>query len=523
MAIKDIKTDPHNIIRICKTQNKSVNYDECLKCSLECKNPEGRVLEKVQPQIKSEKPKEENKDKIEYLKSFVNDIYMWRPRTLLSLHDVDDEFRDVLRQKGIMYGHVNKIVDMLIAVGVKDIPDNIFPRYVLSDVESISKYNVVNEDRFKKYGFFLHEREDLIRVCCFPLQEKGAVLWYRIQLPHKKIWEQYPDISVRMIFPPNYHDLQWSDIVIIQRYLHEFPGIMSYCKQIGKKVVFETDDLDIYISPTNPLYWQYQVGNQIPEMKWMLNMADVVAVTTNQLREEILNFNSDVCVFRNKIDIKDKIWNVPKEKNEKLVIGWVGGSSHQDDLRIVETFIQQVCNKNDVYFKICGYTKGGKRYIFREDKQTGLVQAKEENLERGVWDDMVDDFRRILGDRLLIGESLELEKYPSFFSNIDIVVAPLKDTRFNRGKSELKIVEAGGYSIPVVASDIEPYREIITHGENGFLANTTKDWIKYLTRLVRDDKLRTEMGQKLRKKIEKKYDANQQEKRVCLYRRLMVK
>lgn len=47
MAIKNIRTNPHTIIRICIAQNKSVNYDECLQCKLECKNFDGKILNKV--------------------------------------------------------------------------------------------------------------------------------------------------------------------------------------------------------------------------------------------------------------------------------------------------------------------------------------------------------------------------------------------------------------------------------------------------------------------------------------------
>jgi glycosyltransferase involved in cell wall biosynthesis len=42
---------------------------------------------------------------------------------------------------------------------------------------------------------------------------------------------------------------------------------------------------------------------------------------------------------------------------------------------------------------------------------------------------------------------------------LDAAVAPLIDHPFNRAKSALKLYEYGALGLPVVASDIEPYRD----------------------------------------------------------------
>jgi glycosyltransferase involved in cell wall biosynthesis len=48
--------------------------------------------------------------------------------------------------------------------------------------------------------------------------------------------------------------------------------------------------------------------------------------------------------------------------------------------------------------------------------------------------------------------------------------------------------------LPVVASHVESYAHSIVNGENGFIAKNSKDWLKYLRRLVEDAELRDEMG-----------------------------
>jgi hypothetical protein len=66
------------------------------------------------------------------------------------------------------------------------------------------------------------------------------------------------------------------------------------------------------------------------------------------------------------------------------------------------------------------------------------------------------------------------------------VLAPLTATKFNRYKSELKIVEAAAYNLPIVVSKVEPYTN---HCNNlGVFFVTNNDWITPLTQLIESGK-----------------------------------
>ena len=82
---------------------------------------------------------------------------------------------------------------------------------------------------------------------------------------------------------------------------------------------------------------------------------------------------------------------------------------------------------------------------------------------------------------------------------------------FNDSKSEIKAMEAGRYGIPLVASDVGCYDEIIKNGETGYLIkpdNPRKEWISVLTKLCKDRKLRAELGGNLKKITDEYYDIN---------------
>ena len=48
--------------------------------------------------------------------------------------------------------------------------------------------------------------------------------------------------------------------------------------------------------------------------------------------------------------------------------------------------------------------------------------------------------------------------------------------------------------IPVVASPIGMNKEVIIHGVNGYLAQTEKEWITYISKLITNNNLRKSIG-----------------------------
>jgi glycosyltransferase involved in cell wall biosynthesis len=81
--------------------------------------------------------------------------------------------------------------------------------------------------------------------------------------------------------------------------------------------------------------------------------------------------------------------------------------------------------------------------------------------------------------------------------DFDVWVAPYRSTAFNRAKAPTKALEAAALGIPIIASDIEPYRRFVRHGETGFLVRQDHEWDAYLRELC-DDDLRQRMGKAAR-------------------------
>lgn len=67
------------------------------------------------------------------------------------------------------------------------------------------------------------------------------------------------------------------------------------------------------------------------------------------------------------------------------------------------------------------------------------------------------------------------------------------------------ILEAMSCGLPIVSTNNCMIPEVITHGEEGFLSNNVDELKSYCIQLLKDSKLREEMGNKARKKIIQKF------------------
>jgi glycosyltransferase involved in cell wall biosynthesis len=451
---------------------------------------------------------------------FVKALKQNRVKTVFSYNQPVKEMMDEMDKQKISFGVWKGLVDAFIQVQ-DELPVDFQARKILTAREInhpdfvLSKYQ-----DFMECGVKMYERRDLKRITFVcPGGKENAVFYYRTELPAMKLWEQYIDFDIAVNLAVAKVDIDRSDVVIVNRFLEGQLELVKHIKGLGKKVVFDIDDLLTCLSPVNPLASLYTNPRVQDELTELISIVDMVTTTTETLKKEMLVFNSNVHILRNKIDLSAPAWNLSRPKkteNDPVVVCFIGGSTHKFDLLSVAGAIINSCSKQNVLFRLCGYSKGGRKLSV--DKEGRIIN--EEQVKESVWDEIVRAFSP-LGNNFQVVESKPLTEYPSFFSDADIIIAPLEDNRFNRAKSELKIIEAGAYSLPIICSDVEPY-QILEHGVDGFLAGSSSKFGKYLNRLIADANLRKEMGAALRKKIEASYDSSRQEDRRLAYMSLFV-
>jgi glycosyltransferase involved in cell wall biosynthesis len=92
---------------------------------------------------------------------------------------------------------------------------------------------------------------------------------------------------------------------------------------------------------------------------------------------------------------------------------------------------------------------------------------------------------------------VSISEYPAKMASLDldIAVAPLEDNFFNSCKSNLRLLEYGAMSWPVVCSDVFPYQ---TNNPPVIrVKHSVSDWLAALNKLIEDEFERLRLGQAL--------------------------
>lgn len=84
----------------------------------------------------------------------------------------------------------------------------------------------------------------------------------------------------------------------------------------------------------------------------------------------------------------------------------------------------------------------------------------------------------------------------------DIGISWLPDDAWSAGKCGLKVLQYMAAGLPVVANSVGVQKDLIRHGETGFLADSFQDWQDAIAWLARDPVLRRRMGAAGRARVE---------------------
>ena len=262
------------------------------------------------------------------------------------------------------------------------------------------------------------------------------------------------------------------DYIIIQRNwldLNISKLIYEKSKDLNFKIIFEIDDDLINMDKSNPGYpFFYKIKK---DLEFMVKEADVVSVSTENLKNTLIHLNNNIVVIPNRL-IPSWFKQVEYEpySDNIIKIGYMGSIYHSWDLILIEDAIKIVKE----YF-----SKKGIEIIFEliggSEKEIDFAQRIEVPNEYKSYFEFVDWFVKI--------------------ANWDIAIAPLEESNLNNAKSELKFLEYSALKIPGVYSAIGPYKQNIIHEKTGLLVynNTTEEWVNNIIRLIENNDLRIEI------------------------------
>jgi GT2 family glycosyltransferase len=255
-----------------------------------------------------------------------------------------------------------------------------------------------------------------------------------------------------------------ADLVLIQRdYPREqdsYVKVIGEARRLGKKVVLDLDDLLLELPQDHPdRKINYYTEAMVPMIRALLEV-DAVTVSSQALRDYLRPYNTNLWIIPNFLD--NSLWQVQqprlKPAEYPVIIGYMGGNSHTPDLESITPALQKVFEQygNRVRLRLWGCPP--------PDALAGFSQIE------------LADFIPAYSD--FAGRSSEI--------CCDFMIAPLRNNLFNNSKSSIKFFEYTSLGVPGIYGRVPPYESVVTHSENGLLADTLEEWEVALVRLIED-------------------------------------
>ncbi len=406
--------------------------------------------------------------------------------------------------------------------------------------------------------------EKKIKILVIPSDRSGCG-YFRSVKPHQYIAENYSDmfdIDIMYELPndkPLDEFLKQYDIMHIHKQLDKNCQIITLAQFLGVKVIVDVDD-----------YWD--LGNDHPmsitarEKNWKepiinhVKQADYVTTTTEIFKNTILPFNPNVLVFPNAIDPNEEQFIPKPTYSDKLRFGIICGSSHEKDIDILRGVIRSLPKDvlDQMQIVLCGFdTRGTLSTI---NSQTKEITTRDIYPQESVWyryeQIVTDNYSTVSPEHkqflnMFIPQSefpnkneayrrcwtKDISQYATHYNNIDVLLVPLKENKFNAQKSQLKVIECGFFHKAIIAQNFGPYQldliPMIEKGgnvnENGnaLLVDTAKNhkmWAKYITKLVKNRDMVKKLQDNLQNTVIEKYSIKTVcEQRVKEYLKMMNK
>ena len=242
-----------------------------------------------------------------------------------------------------------------------------------------------------------------------------------------------------------------------------------YAKVFRKNIIYDFDDA----------IWIKDVSEVNKKLSWLkfpnktdkiISYANIIIAGNNYLANYALQFNKNVKVIPTTIDINYHFSHKVFKQNEKIRIGWTGTITTNNHLKLLFPVLVEIKKKYP---------------------QVELVMIS----NAPIIDSSIE-INYLKWDR-----ATEINDLSSF----DIGIMPLPNDEWAKGKCGFKGLQYMALGIPTIMSPVGVNNEIISDGENGFLATSEADWIEKLSRLIESKELREKTGKAGRKTVVERY------------------
>jgi tetratricopeptide (TPR) repeat protein len=297
----------------------------------------------------------------------------------------------------------------------------------------------------------------ILQICDFLNDGDGI---YRLHQPSFELSRLPGVVVVDCHF---YHRLlpkliETADVVVLP-FVHnwDFFPLIEQRRSAGQATVFEANDYFYDVQSWNAVGPQWQDRAIQDEYRHYMALADAVQTSTDELARRWQPWSRQVVVFPNHLSDIPPLAPLPQRP---LTIGWGGSPGHFADWYHVAPSLQ------------------------------AWLQAHPAVHLAVMTNEFAKPFVQIAPERYHFTPFGSLADYLKFLPNLDIGLAPLVPSQYNRCRSDVKFLEYASRGVVGIYANLEPYRETVVHGQTGLLYQNEAELLQHLDRLASDASVR---------------------------------
>ncbi len=245
------------------------------------------------------------------------------------------------------------------------------------------------------------------------------------------------------------------------------PQNLFFEPKMRKPLVFDFDDA----------IWQTEGEKHVNAV---IKRSAMIFAGNEYLAEYAKNFNENVHIIPTTVDTK-KIYPINSEF-ENFNIGWIGSESNFKYLEIIKPAIIDFLSKNSD----CNFT---------------IVSSKKP-----------PQFN--FDNNRVIFKEWAADKENEFINEFSVGLMPLEVNSWTKGKCSFKMLQYMACGKPVIVTPVGMNNKLLSAGDIGYAAISTKEWLEALAEIKSDYKNAKEKGINGRKIVENNYSCTKMSPKI---------
>lgn len=331
------------------------------------------------------------------------------------------------------------------------------------------------------------------------LDDTGGTGQYRFLFAANLLWpilEKDEEIAVCKRFPYDPNFLASLNTIMIQRWslpMHRElfdTAVLPACKAGMANLIYNIDDCVGTDADGIPSFNRAHIHYSKPEVqeniRYFLSAADFLLVTTNELKQYYIDkYNVDPMNFIILPNMLPRSWAFGyfnegekvglfsnRKKEKKIRVGLICSASHFNCHNLHWSIdghdpVNNSPNKHGLYESyITHKTYKENEVEFIPDDIDDIIDVIDKTADKIEWISIgygtLPNFRRLVKEnKIKLVHQVDIAHYMKHLSNMqfDAVIAPIRDTRFNHCKSDIKYLECAAVGSLLFAPKCMPYTE----------------------------------------------------------------